>query len=410
MKILYIADGRSPIALNWISYFIRTGHDVHLASTFPCPPIEGLASLLMIPVAMSRLYGQPEIKSGNRGRIVRTIVPVGLRTRLRQLIAPLSFPQAANELNNFSAQIQPDLIHAMRIPYEGMIASVALRNSRKGGGRIQKIPLLISVWGNDFTLHARSTSVMGNYSRQVMRDSDALHTDCLRDLDLAIEFGFTPSKPSIVLPGGGGVKLDLFYPAKKLNKDDKNQNLENELPVTVINPRGFRAYVRNDTFFRAIALVLGKYPDVRFICPGMAGEDQASKWITQFGIGDKVDLLPVQTQQEMANLFRRSHISISITTHDGTPNSLLEAMACGCFPIAGDIPSIREWITEGENGFLVDPGDPKAVANSIISAISQPELRRQAWERNLQIVKERAEYENIMQKAEAFYDRLISKK
>ena len=109
----------------------------------------------------------------------------------------------------------------------------------------------------------------------------------------------------------------------------------------------------------------------------------------------------------MAELFRQSQISLSITTHDGTPNTLLEAMACGCFPIAGDIESLREWITPGVNGLLVDPGDPKALAAAIVNALLQPDLRRQAGERNLQMVKERAEYEKIMREAEEFYNSLV---
>ena len=36
MKILYVADGRSPIAQNWIRHFIDRGDDVYLASTFVC--------------------------------------------------------------------------------------------------------------------------------------------------------------------------------------------------------------------------------------------------------------------------------------------------------------------------------------------------------------------------------------
>ena len=408
MKLLYIADGRSPIALNWISYFIRTGHEVHLASTFPCPPIEGLASLMLIPVAMSGVYGQPEIRSGNRGRMLRQIVPVALRTRIRQWVAPISFSRAAHALSEVNERIQPDLIHAMRIPFEGMVASIALRRSTGAVASIKKTPLLISVWGNDFTLHARSTSSMDHYTRQTLLDCNALHTDCQRDLALAIEFGFAPTKPYIVLPGGGGIKLDVFYPIEKLSKDGGNHHLVDELPVTVINPRGFRAYVRNDTFFQAIPSVLSKYPEIRFICPGMAGEAQAHKWILELGIGDQVELLPVQSQPEMAKLFRRSQISVSITTHDGTPNTLLEAMACGCFPIAGDIQSLREWITSGVNGLLVDPGDPYALAMAIQKVISQPEMRTKAREENLQMVNERAEYKSIMHTAVEFYGRLIS--
>jgi glycosyltransferase involved in cell wall biosynthesis len=82
-------------------------------------------------------------------------------------------------------------------------------------------------------------------------------------------------------------------------------------------------------------------------------------------------------------------------------------MACGCFPIAGDIESLREWISPGENGMLVDPGDPKGLATAIINAISQSELRMWARERNIEIVKERAEYKHVMQKAEEFYIRLV---
>ena len=34
--------------------------------------------------------------------------------------------------------------------------------------------------------------------------------------------------------------------------------------------------------------------------------------------------------------------------HDGTPNTLLEGMACGCLPVAGDLDSIREWLKPGQ--------------------------------------------------------------
>ena len=55
MRILFVADGRSPIALNWIRYFIAAGHAVHLASSFPCQPEPGLASFTVVPVALSEV-------------------------------------------------------------------------------------------------------------------------------------------------------------------------------------------------------------------------------------------------------------------------------------------------------------------------------------------------------------------
>jgi glycosyltransferase involved in cell wall biosynthesis len=84
-------------------------------------------------------------------------------------------------------------------------------------------------------------------------------------------------------------------------------------------------------------------------------------------------------------------------------------MASGCFPIAGDIQSIREWISHGVNGLLVNPNDPSALALAIQKVITQPEMRRQAGERNLQMVKERAEYGKTMQSAEDFYNLVIER-
>jgi glycosyltransferase involved in cell wall biosynthesis len=406
MKLLYVADGRSPIALNWIGYFIQHRHEVHLASTYPCQAITGLASQVEIPLALGGLAGSGEGDQTGGRHWLRRLAPVRLRTLIRQWVGPISIPKAARALQELIEQLQPDLIHAMRIPYEGMLASAALKLSAQKEHATRKPPLLISVWGNDFTLHARSTSTMDSLTHQVLSFADGLHTDCQRDLRLALESGYAAEKLSFVLPGAGGIQTSLFYP--KQISDNMVSTMREDIGATrVINPRGYRAYVRNDTFFKAIPFVLEKYPYVLFICPGMRGEEHATKWVRKLGIDDQVELLPHQSREKMAELFQVSHISLSITTHDGTPNSLLEAMACGCFPIAGDIESLREWIVPGENGLLVDPTDPQALAQAIMHAISHPELRQQARERNILLVKEHAEYGKVMSQAEEFYLRLV---
>jgi glycosyltransferase involved in cell wall biosynthesis len=170
-----------------------------------------------------------------------------------------------------------------------------------------------------------------------------------------------------------------------------------------------RFYVRNDTFFQSLPLVLQRHPQSRFLCPAMAGERQAEGWVRRLGLNERVELLPRQSRERMAQLFRQSAIAVSITEHDGTPNTLLEAMACGCFPIAGDIESLREWIEPGVNGLLVLPGDPQTLAQAIIQAWEDNELRRQAREHNLKIIAHRAEYGQVMTRAEAFYHQLVGR-
>ena len=380
MKTLFVVDARSPIAINWIRHFAERGDDIYIASTFACSldfPINGLE---ITPVAFSALK-KPSQRPGSASS--RTM---GLRTAVRQWFGPLTIHHASQRLRGFIERVKPDLIHAMRIPYEGMMSADAYTG----------IPLIVSVWGNDFTLHAPASSKMSHYTRWTMQVTDALHADCHRDIRLSKEWGFSGDKPHLVAPGNGGVRTDVFHP----NSDPIEE------PV-IINPRGFRPYVRNDTFFKAIPLVLKACPEAKFICASMAGEAQAEQWVRALKIGHAVELLPPMPHHQMAAAFRRAQIVVSPSIHDGTPNTLLEGMACGCFPVAGDLESIREWINPDENGLLFDANNPRSVAETIITAIENKGLRERTAGLNQEIIARRAEYNRNMKRVEEFYRKVV---
>jgi glycosyltransferase involved in cell wall biosynthesis len=139
----------------------------------------------------------------------------------------------------------------------------------------------------------------------------------------------------------------------------------------------------------------------------MAGEGQIMQWVRELGIEHAVELLAPLPNREMANVYRRAQILVSPSIHDGTPNTLLEGMACGCFPAAGDLESIREWITPGENGLLFDSNDPLSIADAIIHAIENKNLRSKAAGLNQEIISARAEYVSNMHRAEEFYQKLV---
>lgn len=389
MRLLFVADGRSPIALNWIRYFVDRGDEVYLASTFACRPDLNLAGLHFTPVAFSRAKRHSTSGASRRAysKAVRwsSAKALGLRTAIRHYLGPLTITRSAKKLREVIDRVQPDVVHAMRIPYEGMLAADAYKET----------PLLVAVWGNDFTLHARSTRMMGHYTRWTIRVADALHADCQRDIRLAREWGFPVKRPILVTPGNGGVRTEVFFPPKRLVNE----------PV-VFNPRGFRAYVRNDVFFKAIPQVLKEIPEARFLCASTAGESQAIQWTEELGIAHAVELLPPMPHAQMADIYRRAAVLVSPSIHDGTPNTLLEGMACGCFPVVGDLESIREWIIDGENGLLVDATDPEKLAESIVSALINQDLRNSAAKQNSNIIKERAEYHACMEMVESFYERL----
>lgn len=385
MKILFVADGRSAISRNWIEWFVREGHEVHLASTFACESMPGLSGLELTPVAFSGIKPSPQGRTKGASLVwgARTLK---LRAAIRQWLGPLTLQRAARRLREISERVRPDIIHAMRIPYEGMLAADAY---------VAGIPLLVSVWGNDFTLHAPSTPLMRHYTEWTMKVADALHADCMRDIRLAKQWGFGIDRPTLVTPGNGGIRTNIFYPPAELV----------QAPV-IINPRGFRAYVRNDTFFKAIPLVLSKEPQARFLCVSMTGEKQVLDWIAEYDIAHAVELLEPRPHAQMAEVFRSAAVLVSPSTHDGTPNTLLEGMACGCFPVAGDLESIREWITDGKNGFLVDPANPTALADAILTALANPSLRAAAADENARLIATRAEYEQNMRRIEEFYKKI----
>jgi glycosyltransferase involved in cell wall biosynthesis len=311
---------------------------------------------------------------------------LGLRTLVRQWLGPLTIPRSAKKLQAFIDEVKPDLVHALRVPYEGMLAS----------GANLRAPFIASIWGNDFTLHAPSTPLMSSYTHRVMKKVDALHADCQRDIRLAREWGLSQEKPTLVTPGNGGIRSDIFYPSPEPVKN----------PV-IINPRGFRAYVRNKSFFKSIPLVLKKRPDAKFIFSSMQGEPQALQWTRELQIENSVELLGHVAHEKMGEVFRKAQIVVSPSIHDGTPNSLIEAMACGCFPIAGDLESIREWITPGQNGLLVDPNDPQAIADAILLGLQREDLRRDAAGQNAEIISTRAEYETNMKRVVEFYRSIL---
>src|SRR5258708_1581356 len=255
MNLCFIADLRSPIAVNWISHFVGAGHEVHLVSTSPCPAFPGAASTWALSSLPWRLRPAPagitpatrEVSKLRGSRIWNWAL------RAHQLLRPAKILTHAGGVRKLLAEIRPDLVHAMRIPFEGILAAASAG----------ECPLMVSVWGNDFTLHAARESATGHLTRRTMQRCDALHSDCARDLTLSQRWGFDARKPMFLAPGNGGIRRDIFTPEG-----------DPALPG-VINPRGFRSYVRNDAFFQAIPLVPGRLPPALSVCRAMKGSAAA---------------------------------------------------------------------------------------------------------------------------------------
>jgi glycosyltransferase involved in cell wall biosynthesis len=377
------------------------GYQVSLVSTYPVFLKVEVKHLFILPVAFSAA-GEAKNTDGNdknsknsrnwRKQLIQNVRPLAMQTRY--LLGPSTLPKYQKKLLTIIQEVKPDLVHALRVPYEGMLARVVP----------QEIPLLVSIWGNDFTLHARANRRMGDLTKSVMERADGVLADVNRDIVLAHQWGLAKYKPTLVVPGGGGIIMDEIHAAKHKEPDELSLPVNSPL---FINPRGIRAYARTDIFFQAIPWVIQQIPNAIFICPGMKAKPEADHWVEKLMIQDHVRLLSNLDQNTLWSLFHLSQISLSITTHDGTPNTLLEAMACGCFPIAGDIDSLREWITPGVNGFLVETNNAQKLADAIITAFQNPDLRKKAGLYNQELIKSRAEIGYVRILLDQYYKKFL---
>jgi glycosyltransferase involved in cell wall biosynthesis len=408
MKILLVADGRSPITRRWVGGLFAMQHEVILVSTFPCQPLDGVAEMIVLPVAFSGLSGS---QAGRGNKTAETDAKPAQPSRSRKLVArfrnvfqrvryalgPLTLRFYGPRFRRVAQRVQPDLIHALRIPFEGMLASHAP----------PEIPLAVSIWGNDLTLHGKGSAAMRRFTTRTLQRANGLAADAQRDIRLARAWGFDADKPVLTVPGSGGIDLVETGAAQAMPVLPDLPRFSENTPL-VINPRGFRpGSVRNDIFFESIPMVLERVPDAHFLCAAMQGQQEAQAWVDRLHISGHVHLLPYLAQEKLWAIFQRAALSVSISAHDGTPNSLLEAMAVGCFPIAGDIESLREWIVPGVNGLLVEPDKAQALAEALVLALENPTLREQAAEANRAIIQERAELNLVRSLIAVFYERLL---
>jgi len=400
--ILIVADGRSPTALSWIENLLSLGYEISLVSTFPCQPLEGLRHFHILTVAFSafgsgrnRKPGRDPEKKPQSGikRLIQRFFP--LFQNLRYLLGPLTLRGHTKPFQQYVEEIQPDLVHALRIPFEGML----------GSETPERIPFLMSTWGNDLTLHAKGSFLMRRFTQKCLERADGLASDTHRDIRLAHDWGLPADAPTLVVPGSGGVDLAGIRKAGGFKASRYGIPQKGDW---VVNPRGIRpGSVHQDVFLAAIPRVLAKHPQTQFICPSLDQSERIKAKVKKYGLENHVFLLPRLPQDELWSLMKKSQAFVSPSSHDGTPNTLLEAMACGCFPIAGDIESLREWIEPGVNGLLVDPRQPEALADAILQILESPELRKNAAELNMTRIHNNAARRTTLPKIQDFYNQFI---
>lgn len=88
---------------------------------------------------------------------------------------------------------------------------------------------------------------------------------------------------------------------------------------------------------------------------------------------------------DMEQVYAQACVVCLPSYREGVPKTLLEAAACGRPIVASDVPGCREIVRDGENGLLVPPHNPRAVADALRRLITDPTRRVQMGDRGREI-------------------------
>ena len=113
--------------------------------------------------------------------------------------------------------------------------------------------------------------------------------------------------------------------------------------------------------------------------------------------------------EELPAYLVTSDAFLSVPSVDATAVSLLEAMACGTPVVVSSLDSALEWVTDGENGFVVGPRDQDALEAAVLQLLDSPERRQTFGTISAGIVRERADHEAHMTKMEELCVELVER-
>jgi glycosyltransferase involved in cell wall biosynthesis len=188
-----------------------------------------------------------------------------------------------------------------------------------------------------------------------------------------------------------------------------NKNSANTSKISAIVTRSLTTDYRHDIILKAFAILNQKGIDFELT---IVGDGKLLPMIKQLAkklnIENKINFTGRISNTKLPTLLQQSNIYISMPITEGVSASLFEAMASNCYPIVTNIPGNQSWIKHRENGQLITMDDSKMLAEELLWAFGNNELRNTAIIKNRKFVEENADYNTNMKIIADKYHELIN--
>lgn len=135
-----------------------------------------------------------------------------------------------------------------------------------------------------------------------------------------------------------------------------------------------------DVLAAALERLVECRPDVRVVLAGTMSGEATVRAALSPRVTERVRVLDHANDAELAALYRSSALVLVPSRREGLPIGMLEAMACGCPPLAAANSGMLDVIRPGENGWLETSFDPERWASRIAELLERPDALARASE------------------------------
>jgi glycosyltransferase involved in cell wall biosynthesis len=303
---------------------------------------------------------------------------------------------AAWRLSRLMKRTRPDVVHA-HDPHGVAMAALAL-SIGSGAAASRAMPPLVASRRVDF--HLKGNSLSRWKHRQV--DCFIAASEAIRQMLLGDGI---PSERTITVHEGIDVDHVAATPAVNLHEA---LFLPHGAPI-VGNVAALVPHKGQRYLIDAAHLVVQHAPDTRFVILG-EGElrEHLEKQVHEHHL-EKHVLLP-GFRTDVLGCIKAFDLFVMSSVTEGLGTSLLDAMAAARPIVATTAGGIPEIVEDGVNGLLVPPRDARALADAILRALRDADLRRRLGDAGFARVNERFTVERMVAQTAAAYEQIVAQR